>query len=178
MSNMRAGLYPNPIDIIVVMLTCLFVLILAFPLSAAEQTWQQIEVFEVEFSVADHQAEKARSSERTIVKGNSSRPVKAVTVKQRSSDVSMDALKQRLKSSSAIGMFSKLEIRSDIVGLADDIHRYRKQGMLEAKLDEVRNDFDLLILKIVNMLEADPMLSRDIYAGRESIWKSLLHIDV
>ena len=179
---MRAPLYPNPIDIIVVMMTCLSVVVLAFPLSAAERLCPEVEVFDVEFSTAQGQGMKSFSNKKAVVKRGSSPQltagVGAATTKQGSVGVSMEVLKQRLKNSNAIGMFSKLEIRSDIVGLADDIHRYRTQGVLESRLGEVRNDFDGLIVKIVKMLEADPVLSRDIYAGRESIWSSLMHVDV
>lgn len=90
--------------------------------------------------------------------------------------VNFDALKERLKNTDAIGFFTKLAIRNDIVDLMDKIKRYRKQSMLKEKMQEIRTSFDGLLLKIIALLEEDPDLSRDLYVGRESIWESLLEV--
>ncbi|MFQ5345797.1 MAG: hypothetical protein ACE5DZ_07555 [Mariprofundus sp.] len=90
--------------------------------------------------------------------------------------MNFDALKERLKNTDAIGFFTKLAIRNDIVDLMDKIKRYRKQSMLKEKMQEIRTSFDGLLLKIIALLEEDPDLSRDLYVGRESIWESLLEV--
>jgi len=92
------------------------------------------------------------------------------------SHVSYKELKERLKNTDAIGFFTKLAIRNDIVDLMDEIKQYRKKSMLKAKMKEIRASFDGLLLKIIALLEEDPNLSRDLYVGRESIWESLLEV--
>ena len=90
--------------------------------------------------------------------------------------VSVDSLKERLKNTKAIGVFTKLAIRNDIVDLVDEINRYRQQSKLQEKLQDLRSNFDGLLLKIIALLEEDPDLSEALYVGRESIWKSLLEV--
>lgn len=90
--------------------------------------------------------------------------------------IDMEILTSRLKGTKAIGLFTKLAIRSDVTDLMDDVKRYRKKSMLAAKMKEIRNSFEGLLMKIVALLEEDPDLSRDLYVGRESIWKSLLEV--
>jgi len=92
------------------------------------------------------------------------------------SNVNFNVLKERLKNTDAIGFFTKLAIRNDIVDLMDNIKRYRKHAMLKAKMTEIRRSFDGLLLKIIALLEGDPKLSRDLYVGRETIWESLLEV--
>jgi len=190
MNKVRTASYPNIVDIIVVMVTCLVVLMLAFPLAAAEQpvaihsvaiqTVPEVQVFKVEFTVSEQPKKKITLSSVGKAKMNKqvSSPIKQTQVNAEENQVAvdLDTLKLRLKSSKAIGLFTKLEIRNDIVGLVDDIHRYREQDLLEVKLAEVRSSFDSLLLKMVDLLKGDPMLSRDLYTGREHIWESLLEV--
>lgn len=92
--------------------------------------------------------------------------------------VDVEGLKTRLQETDAIGIFTKLAIRSDILDLVDEINRHRKKNRLEQKIAEMRASFDGLLLKMVALLERDPALSRDLYVSRESIWKSLLEVKV
>ncbi len=90
--------------------------------------------------------------------------------------IDVKVLEERLKDTDAIGFFTKLAIRNDIVDLMDKIKKYRKSSMLKVKIKEIRSSFDGLLLKIIALLEGDPKLSRDLYVGRESIWESLLEV--
>ncbi|MDQ7000985.1 MAG: hypothetical protein Q9M12_08905 [Mariprofundus sp.] len=92
------------------------------------------------------------------------------------SHVDYKELEERLKHTDAIGFFTKLAIRNDIVDLVDKIKQYRKKSMLKARMKEIRARFDGLLLKIIALLEEDPDLSRDLYVGREAIWESLLEV--
>ncbi len=96
--------------------------------------------------------------------------------KQKLAPVDFKVLKERLKSTDAIGFFTKLAIRNDIIDLMDKIKKYRKESLLKAKMKEIRSSFDGLLLKIIALLRDDPILSRDLYVGRESIWESLLEV--
>jgi len=87
----------------------------------------------------------------------------------------MDALIERIKDSNAIGMFTKLALRSDALDIVDLIKVYRRQAN-RMSLNEVRARFDGLLLKVLVLLDDDPVLSRDISMSREGIWKSLLEV--
>ncbi|WP_231368582.1 hypothetical protein [Mariprofundus ferrooxydans] len=88
----------------------------------------------------------------------------------------VQVLEDRLKNTRAIGIFTKLAIRNDIMDLVDEIRAYRKQARLQSRLKEIRSSFDGLILKIMALLEDDPALSRDLYTNRELLWNSLLEV--
>jgi len=87
----------------------------------------------------------------------------------------MDALIERIKHSHAIGMFTKLALRSDALDMVDLIRAYRQKAN-RMSLDEVRARFDGLFLKVLALLDDDPVLSREINMSREGIWKSLLEV--
>jgi len=88
----------------------------------------------------------------------------------------VQVLEDRLKKTRAIGIFTKLAIRNDIMDLVDEIRTYRKKAQLQNRLKEIRSSFDGLILKIMALLEDDPALSRDLYTNRELLWNSLLEV--
>jgi len=85
----------------------------------------------------------------------------------------MSVLIERLKETDAIGMFTKLALRSDALDIMDMITAYNKH-MDRYSLKELRARFDGLLLKVMALLDDDPGLSRDISLAREEIWKSLL----
>jgi len=89
-------------------------------------------------------------------------------------EINMDELVERLKETEAIGVFTKLAIRSDVLDFKTSIDSYRKKGELERYLGHLRDHFDGLLLKILALLERDPSLSKDIQHARESIWRSFL----
>jgi len=186
MREKQRPICPNVVDLFVVIITCMGVLFLAFPLYADEQPCAKVEVSKVELpkaekavkqleeakpekSAADNKVSKAAKAEDGDAEAEAVKPEEQITV-------DIEALKTRLKETDAIGVFTKLAIRSDILDLVDEINRYRKQAKLESKINELRASFDGLLLKMVALLEGDPILSRDLYVSRESIWKSLLEV--
>jgi len=89
----------------------------------------------------------------------------------------MNMLIERLKKTDAIGMFTKLAIRSDALDIIDMIKAYNKH-MARYSLQELRARFNGLVLKVLALLDNDPQLSRDISLAREDIWRSLLTQEV
>jgi len=87
----------------------------------------------------------------------------------------MDALIERLKNSDAIGMFTKLALRSDAMDVMDAVKAYHKREK-QVSLDQVRARFDGLLLKVMALLDNDPALSGDISMAREDIWRSLMEV--
>lgn len=79
-------------------------------------------------------------------------------------------LEQRLRDTKAIGVFTKLAVKNDVDDLLD---RFRAvhEGSSPTPLAELRQPFNLLILKILALLQdGDPGLARAIAASRDAIW--------
>jgi len=108
----------------------------------------------------------------TSSKAKAKKPDKSAS-NQKSFD--MDALIEQIKQSHAIGMFTKLALRSDALDMIDLIKAYRQKAN-SMSLDEVRARFDGLFLKVLALLDDDPVLSRKISMSREGIWNSLLEV--
>lgn len=85
----------------------------------------------------------------------------------------LKALESRLRETSAIGVFTKLAIRNQIDDLLGQFRAYY-QGRLRTTLAELRRPYELLLLKVLALLQdADPPLARAIAASREAIWDIL-----
>lgn len=80
------------------------------------------------------------------------------------------SLEERLKETSAIGIFTKLTLKNQIDELLDQFRAYY-QGGIRTSLADLRQPYDLLILKVLTLLQdADPSLARQIGESREAIW--------
>ncbi|MBN4082388.1 hypothetical protein JYT13_01120 [Mariprofundus ferrooxydans] len=90
--------------------------------------------------------------------------------------ISMDELVERLKRSKAIGFFTKLAIRSDVLDFQAEIINMRKKKLLASQMSDIKASFNGLLLKIMALLEKDPDLSKKIYLARHSILQSFLEV--
>jgi hypothetical protein len=82
----------------------------------------------------------------------------------------LKSLETRLKETKAIGVFSKLALKNQVDDLLDKFRAFY-QGRLKTSLVELRRSYDLLVLKVLALLQdADPPLASAIAASRESIW--------
>jgi hypothetical protein len=80
------------------------------------------------------------------------------------------SLKQRLRDTKAIGVFTKLSLKNqvdDLLGQFRDF--YSKKDTVT--LEQLRQQYDLLLLKVLSVLQdGDPALAARIAASREAIW--------
>lgn len=82
----------------------------------------------------------------------------------------LKSLETRLKETKAIGVFTKLTLKNQVDELLDRFRAYY-QGRLQASLAELRRSYDLLVLKVLALLQdTDPPLAVAIASSRESIW--------
>jgi len=82
----------------------------------------------------------------------------------------LKSLETRLKETKAIGVFTKLALKNQVDDLLDRFRAFY-QGRLKTSLVELRRSYDLLVLKVLALLQdADPLLANAIAASRESIW--------
>ncbi len=82
----------------------------------------------------------------------------------------LTSLEQRLKSTDAIGVLTKLSLKNQVDDLLDRFRAYY-QGKLKTSLAELRRSYDLLVQKVLSLLQdSDPSLATAIVASRDAIW--------
>jgi hypothetical protein len=91
-------------------------------------------------------------------------------VKNSSPTLDLTSLEQRLKETNAIGVLSKIALKNQVDDLLGQFRAFY-QGKLKTTLAELRRPYDLLVLKVLALLQdSDPPLASAIAASREAIW--------
>jgi hypothetical protein len=105
----------------------------------------------------------------------SAQPPKAANVtpeaaKPKAPTLDLASLEQRLKDTRAIGVLTKISLKNQIDDLLDQFRSFY-QGKLKTTLAELRRPFEMLVLKVLALLQdSDPALATAIAASREAIW--------
>lgn len=82
----------------------------------------------------------------------------------------LGSLEQRLKDTRAIGVFSKLSLKNQVDDLLEQFRAFHKK-QAKLSLDELRQRYDLLLLKVLSLLQdGDPPLAAAIASSREALW--------
>ncbi len=85
----------------------------------------------------------------------------------------LKSLEKRLRDTKAIGVFTKLSLKNKVDDLLSQFRTFH-EGKNGATLTTLRESYDLLIMKVLSLLQdADAPLARDIAASREAIWSLL-----
>ena len=85
----------------------------------------------------------------------------------------LPTLEQRLKGTSAIGIFTKLSIKNQVDDLVAQFRAFHA-GRPSPTLKQLRERFELLVLKVVTLLQDDdPALASAVTASRDAIWAVL-----
>ena len=96
----------------------------------------------------------------------SSPPSKAVTL-------DLNGLETQLKDTKAIGLFTKIALKNQVDDLLDDFRKYY-QGNSKTNMMELRQSYNLLLLKVLSLLQnKDEKLASAISSSREAIWDLL-----
>lgn len=83
------------------------------------------------------------------------------------------AMEQRLRNTSAIGVFTKLSIKNQVDDLLKAFRGYHA-GRIPPTLDDLHQRYDGLLLKVVSLVQNDdPDLASSISASRSAIWERL-----
>jgi len=83
------------------------------------------------------------------------------------------SLETRLKETKAIGVLTKITLKNQVDDLLNQFRAFY-QGRVKTTLAELRQPFDLLLLKVLSLLQdRDPSLAAAIVASREAIWSIL-----
>jgi hypothetical protein len=82
----------------------------------------------------------------------------------------LTSLETRLKDTEAIGVMTKIALKNQVDDLLDQFRAFYA-GKLKTTLAELRRPYDLLVLKVLSLLQdSDPSLAASIAASREAIW--------
>ena len=83
------------------------------------------------------------------------------------------AMEQRLRDTSAIGVFTKLSIKNQVDDLLKAFRGFHS-GRVPPTLDELHQRYDGLLLKVVTLVQDDDAtLASSISASRDAIWEIL-----
>jgi hypothetical protein len=90
--------------------------------------------------------------------------------KPKAPPLDLKTLEAQLKQTKAIGVLTKLSLKNQVDDLLNQFRAFY-QGKLKITLAELRRPFDLLVLKLLSLLQdSDPSLAAAIAASREAIW--------
>lgn len=79
------------------------------------------------------------------------------------------SLEQRLRDTKAIGVFTKISLKNQVDDLLTHFRAFHQEGA--GVLTELREKYNLLLLKVLSLLQAsDPGLAQAVAASREAIW--------
>lgn len=82
----------------------------------------------------------------------------------------LKSLETQLRETKAISTFTKLTLKNQIDDLLERFQAFYR-GQLKTSLAELRRSFDLLVMKVLALLQdADPPLAGALASSRESIW--------
>lgn len=85
----------------------------------------------------------------------------------------LNSLKDRLKDTRAIGLFTKLSLKNQVDDLLSQLRAFHAKKS-STSLSELRQRYDLLLLKVLSLLQdGDPPLATAISQSRDSIWSIL-----
>jgi len=85
----------------------------------------------------------------------------------------LSSLETRLRETEAIGLMTKLSLRNQVDDLLNQFRAFYA-GRLETTLEDLRRPFNLLMLKVLSLLQdKDPSLAAALASSREAIWAIL-----
>ena len=107
-------------------------------------------------------ASAAPSSKKESIQPDSAKP--------QAPPLDLAALEQRLKDTKAIGVLTKITLKNQVDDLLNQFRAFY-QGKLKVGLADLRRSYDLLVLKVLSLLQDnDQALATAITASREAIW--------
>lgn len=100
-------------------------------------------------------------------------PAAATSSTVASPTLDLAALKEQLKETKAIGVFTKLTLKNQVDDLLQQFRDYY-QGKAKITMAQLRRSYDLLLMKVLSLLQdADQKLAAAIVSSREAIWALL-----
>ena len=83
----------------------------------------------------------------------------------------LTALKDQLKATKAIGLFTKIALKNKVDDLMKQFRDYYDGKSSAVTMTELRRSYDLLLMKVLSLLQdTDRTLASSIVSSREAIW--------
>ena len=101
------------------------------------------------------------------------KPVAAAVASTVAAPLDLTALKEKLKATKAIGVFTKLSLKNQVDDLMKEFSGYY-QGKAKTTMPDLRRKYDLLLMKVLSLLQdSDQKLASEVVSSREAIWAVL-----
>ena len=101
-------------------------------------------------------------------------PVAAPAAPGAPAKLDLNALKEQLKATKAIGVFTKISLKNQVDDLMGQFRDYY-QGKSKLTMTDLRRSYNRLMMKVLSLLQTgDPPLASDIVSSREAIWGVLV----
>ena len=82
----------------------------------------------------------------------------------------LDELKERLRATEAIGLFTKISLKNKVDDMLDQFSGHHR-GKTPPTITELRQSYNLLMMKVLSLLQdKDQTLAFAIVSSREVIW--------
>ena len=82
----------------------------------------------------------------------------------------LNALKEQLKETRAIGVLTKLSLKNQVDDLLQQFRDFYS-GKAKVTMAQLRRSYDLLLMKVLSLVQdADRQLASAIVGSREAIW--------
>lgn len=95
---------------------------------------------------------------------------RAAAAKPQEAPLDVAALKERLRDTKAIGVFTKLALKNQVDALLQQFRAHYLDGQ-KTGTAALRQQYDMLVLKVLALLQdGDPPLAKTIAGSREAIW--------
>lgn len=115
----------------------------------------------------------SQNAKAPATKPQAAPPAKTTTPAPKATTTSaldLEALKTELKQTKAIGLMTKLSLKNKVDDLLDDFRKHHA-GKTKPTLSELRQTYDLLMMKVLSLLQdRDQKLASEIVSSREQIW--------
>jgi hypothetical protein len=86
----------------------------------------------------------------------------------------LTALKEKLKATKAIGVFTKISLKNQVDDLMKQFSDYYQGKAKTTTMPELRRSYDLLLMKVLSLLQdSDQKLASEVVSSREAIWALL-----
>src|SRR5258705_8945387 len=99
------------------------------------------------------------------------KPAAAPVASTVAAPLDLAALKEKLKATKAIGVFTKISLKNQVDDLMKQFSdNYQGKGKTTT-MPEVRRAYDLLLMKVLSLLQdSDQTLASEVVSSREAIW--------
>ena len=116
------------------------------------------------------EATPSQTAKATATKPQPAPAAKPQAASSAAATLDLEALKNQLKQTKAIGLMTKLSLKNQVDDLLDKFRKHHS-GSPTPSIAQLRSSYDLLMMKVLSLLQDhDQTLASQIVSSRERIW--------